>query len=250
MTQPERNPMNKHIILKAIQSYLSARLGCTPEDLSGAGTLYVADQNAEPPFLQLAAVGERVIVSASPDLLPEIERLTQGRTRDELFELPLAYGQTIHFIPDDIPDIPLPSGYEYRLLEGEAIDRLAGLAGFPNSLAFGENGRTGTGIVCFAEAQGKIIALAGAGQEAETLWEMGVDTDPAHRGRGLGAALTVWLTRELLARERAPFYSASVTNIGSQSVAHRSGLRPCWVDTYSNVLREDYIYKNLIKLFL
>lgn len=242
--------MNKHVIMENINAYLCSRLGCAPGDLSGAGTLYVQNKSAEPPFIQLAAVGERVIVSASPEQLPRVEFLTQDLTRDELFELPLVYGQTIHFIPDNVPEIPLPGGYEYRLLEGEAIGGLAGLTGFPNSLAFDGDGHTGTDIVCFAQREGKITALAGAGKEAENLWEMGVDTDPAYRGKGLGAALVSRLTRELLARERVPFYSASVTNIGSQSVAHRSGLRPCWVDTYSNVLRDDYIYKDYIKLLL
>lgn len=243
--------MNKSDMRKSIQAYLCAQLDCTPDDLSGtggsssSGTVYVPNRSAEPPFIRLAAIGQRVIVSASPDLLPRIEEWTRNRCRDEIFELPLVYGQTIHYIPDEVPQLPLPSGYNYRLLEGEAIRQLAGLTGFPNSLAFDSQGRTGTGIVCFAEAEGKIIALAGAGQEYESLWEMGVDTDPNYRSQGLGAALVSWLTRELLARERVPFYSASVTNIGSQSAAHRSGLRPYWMDTYSNVLLDDYVYKNL-----
>lgn len=87
--------------------------------------------------------------------------------------------------------------------------------------------------------------MPGPGKEYEGLWEMGVDTDPAHRGEGLGAALVARLSRELMARGQVPFYSASVTNIGSQSVAHRAGLRPLWVDTYSNTLLEDYIYKDI-----
>lgn len=237
--------MNKNIIIRSVCAYLSARLDCSPDELSGSGTVYVPNRTAEPPFLQLAAVGERVIVSASPELLPRVRELTEGRSRDEIFELPLVYGQTIHFIPDNVPDIPLPDGYEYRLLEGDDISELSGLRGFPNSLAFDESGHTGTGIVFFARSGDNIAALAGAGQEAPGLWEMGVDTDPAHRGRGLGAALAARLARELMQRERAPFYSASVTNIGSQSVAHRAGLRPLWVDTYSNTLLEDYIYKDI-----
>lgn len=240
--------MNKNIIIQAVRAYLSALLGCSPDELSGGGVLYVPNESAEPPFLQLAAVGERVIVSASPELLTKVQAMTEGRSRDEIFELPLVYGQTIHFIPDNVPDLPMPDGYEYSLLEGESLKELAGLTGFPNSLAFDEDGHTGTGIVCFARSGGRIAALAGAGQESGELWEMGVDTDPAHRGKGLGAALVGRLARELMARERVPFYSASVTNIGSQSVAHRSGLRPCWMDTYSNVLRDDYIYKEYMKL--
>lgn len=237
--------MNKNIIIRSVYAYLSARLGCSTEELSGDGVLYLANRAAEPPFLQLAAIGERVVVSASPELLPRVRELTEGRSRDEIFELPLVYGQTIHFIPDDLTNRPMPDGYEYSLLEGEALRELAGLRGFPNSLAFDGNGHTGTGIVCFAKSGSKIAALAGAGQESENLWEMGVDTDTAHRGKGLGAALVGWLARELMERERVPFYSASVTNIGSQSVAHRAGLRPIWVDTYSNTLLDDYIYKDI-----
>lgn len=237
--------MNKNIIIRSVYAYLSARLGCSTEELSGDGVLYLANRAAEPPFLQLAAIGERVVVSASPELLPKVRELTEGRSRDEIFELPLVYGQTIHFVPDNIPDMPMPDGYEYSLLEGEALKELAGLRGFPNSLAFDGNGHTGTGIVCIARSGDKIAALAGAGQESENLWEMGVDTDTAHRGKGLGAALVGWLARELMGRERVPFYSASVTNIGSQSVAHRVGLRPLWVDTYSNTLLDDYIYKDI-----
>lgn len=237
--------MNKNIIIRSVCAYLSARLGCSTEELSGEGVLYVPNESAEPPFLQLAAIGERVAVSASPELLPRVRELTEGRSRDEIFELPLVYGQTIHFIPDDLTSRPMPDGYEYSLLEGEALKELAGLRGFPNSLAFDGNGHTGTGIVCFARSGGGIAAIAGAGQESENLWEMGVDTDTAHRGKGLGAALVGWLARELMERERVPFYSASVTNIGSQSVAHRAGLRPLWVDTYSNTLIDDYIYKDI-----
>ena len=75
--------MNKHIILDRTRDYLAAELGCSPE------------------------------------LLPRVRELTEGRSRDELFELPLVYGQTIHFVPDEISSLPLPDGYEYSLLEGE-----------------------------------------------------------------------------------------------------------------------------------
>ena len=159
--------MNRHIIFDRARRYLAAELGCLPEELSGSGTLYVQNDRAGQPYLKLAAIGERVIVSASPELLPGARRLTEGRSRDEIFELPLVYGQTIHFVPDHVPDLPLPGGYDYRLLERDGVYELAGLEGFPNSLAFDEDGHTGTGIVFFAKSGDRIIALAGAGEEYE-----------------------------------------------------------------------------------
>ena len=144
--------MDRHIIFDRARRYLAAELGCDVSELSGSGTVYVANERAKAPFIKLAAMGERVIASASPELLPKVRELTEGRSRDEIFELPLVYGQTIHFVPDRVPDIPLPGGYEYRLLEGDGVYELSGIEGFPNSLAFDKAGHTGTGIVLFAKS--------------------------------------------------------------------------------------------------
>ena len=78
------------------------------------------------------------------------------------------------------------------------------------------------------------------------LWEMGVDVLPAYRDQGLASVLVSHLAEKIMEKGLVPFYSASVTNIGSQSVAHRCGLMPCWVSTYSNTLLEGYTYKDLL----
>ena len=65
---------------------------------------------------------------------------------------------------------------------------------------------------------------------------MGVDVGPAFRRGGLGAALVSRLAAAILERDVVPFYCASVTNIGSQGVAFRTGLVPGWVSTYRTVL--------------
>ena len=67
--------MDRHIIFDRARRYLAAELGCLPEELSGSGTLYVQNDRARQPYLKLAAIGERVIVSASPELLPGARRL-------------------------------------------------------------------------------------------------------------------------------------------------------------------------------
>ena len=52
---------------------------------------------------------------------------------------------------------------------------------------------------------------------------------------------------ELLARSIVPFYSASVTNIGSQMVANRCGYMPYWVDTFGTILDGSSVYNDLLK---
>ena len=47
-------------------------------------------------------------------------------------------------------------------MEGEETQKLKGISGFENSLAFDKNGNTSTCIVLFARKNHEIIALAGA----------------------------------------------------------------------------------------
>lgn len=53
--------------------------------------------------------------------------------------------------------------------------------------------------------------------------EIGVVTDPAHRGRGLSTACTAALVRDIRARGRRPSWTTSPDNIASRGVAARLG---------------------------
>ena len=62
----------------------------------------------------------------------------------------------------------------------------------------------------------------------------------------MGTSLVSSLTKELLKRDIIPFDSTSVTNIGSQLVAARSGYIPAWVDTYGTVLDGSSSYQEIL----
>lgn len=91
--------------------------------------------------------------------LTKIQKLLKDKSRDEIFEFPLVYGQTIHYVPDvDCKEsIFISSDYENEFLFDEDIFRLRGLAGFGNSLAFDDEGS-----VCIAKDNHRIIGVAGA----------------------------------------------------------------------------------------
>lgn len=78
---------------------------------------------------------------------------------------------------------------------------------------------------CVALDGEEIASIAFAARLGPTAAETGVTTVPAFRGRGFAAAATAgWAALPAL-RERALFYSASRTNVSSQRVARRLGLR-------------------------
>lgn len=114
--------------------------------------------------------------------------------------------------------------YRCDVLLDEEILALQGLTGFDNSLVFEEDGSTVARAVCIAGDGKDIIGIAGAsGTSVDSFWEVGVDVREKYRGEGVGTYLVSRLTNELTERDIVPFYSASVTNIGSQRTAH-SGL--------------------------
>lgn len=239
------------IIKSKIENLLADEFSCTLEDLNGKNTVHTVKPDTAKPRLKMLAYRNCVIICASEDISERIQELLKGKSRDEIFECPYVYGQTIHYVPGDgILNRPsVPSGYRYEVLFGEEILSLRGLSGFDNSLAFDEDGATSAKAVCIAREGvpgGEIIGAAGAAENSpDGVWEVGVDVREGHRNAGFATSLVSRLTKELLQRGIVPFYSASVTNIGSQMVAARCGYVPCWVDTFGTTLDGSSVYGDI-----
>lgn len=243
----------KAIIKSKIEELLSKEYYCSLDELNGKSTVYSVNSNAKQPYIKILAYRNCVVVCTSEDLYYKVRELLQNKNRDEIFELPLVYGQTIHYVPNDnyINDVSVSLNYECEYLFDRDILSLVGLTGFENSLAFDENGSTSTKAVCIAKEKNKIIGAAGAAESSVNgVWEIGVDVMEEYRNARLGTYLVRGLTKELLARNIIPFYSASVTNIGSQMVASRCDYIPFWVDTFGTILDGSSVYNDIIKVLL
>ena len=225
--------MKKGEMLAIYERYIAEQMKCSAPDLHRGETFFIRDVSRSERYMKILSIGDTNIVTVSPELYDQALSL-QDKSRDELYESELIFGQTIHYVPDlkQMEPMAYPDGYTYELLVGEEVQKLLGIEGFDNSLAFDENGTTPTCIVLYARDHGKIVALAGASYETEELREVGVDVLKEYRGRKLASILVRNLTIEILKRGKIPFYSASVTNIASQAVAIRSGYMPLWTDTF------------------
>lgn len=239
----------KAIIKSKIEELLSKEFYCSSEELNGKATAYSVNFNAKQPYIKILAYRNCVVVCTSEDLHYKVQKLLQNKNRDEVFELPLVYGQTIHYVPNDscTEDVLVSWNYECEYLFYRDILSLAGLTGFENSLAFDENGSTSTKAVYIARDKNRIIGVAGAAESSVNgVWEIGVDVMEKYRNARLGTYLVRGLTKELLARNIIPFYSASITNIGSQMVASRCGYIPFWIDTFGTILDGSSVYNDII----
>lgn len=239
----------KVMIKNKIEELLSREFYCTSEELNGKATVYSVNLRAKQPYIKILTYRNCVVVCTSEDLHYKVQELLQNKNRDEIFELPFVYGQTIHYVPNDryIEDVWEPSNYECEYLFDRDIFSLTGLKGFENSLAFDESGSKSTKAVCIVKDKNRMIGVAGAAESAvNDVWEIGVDVMEKYRNARLGTFLVRGLTRKLLGRNIIPFYSASVTNIGSQMVASRCGYIPFWVDTFGTILDGSSVYNDMI----
>ena len=202
----------REMIRNKVEEYLTREYWCSPSRLRAGGTVYTAHGAADRPYIKIMAYRDTVVVCTSKDLAGRVRDLVENKSRDEIFSL-------------------------------------RGLQGFDNSLAFDDRGYTPTRAAYIARDHDKIIGVSGAAPVSpEGLWEVGVDVLPEYRNSGMGTYLVTKLTGELLKRDVVPFYSASVTNIGSQMVAARCGYIPAWVDTYGTVLDGSSPYGDLLHI--
>ena len=241
--------MEQSFIDMIIKTYLAEQFFCQSSELENDDTFFTINNKSTLPYIKIMAYNKCVIISTSQSLHLKVKAALTGKNRDEIFEFPFVYGQTIHFIPDfkKVQRLLLPNDYSYELLQGSEIQKLRYIEGFDNSLVFDSSGHTSTSIVFLAKKDNEVIALAGAGSETNNLWEVGVDVKPEYRKSGLGTKLVSNLTVDIIKQGIVPFYSASVTNLGSQMVANRSGYIPCWIDTYGNILDGSSPYNIFVK---
>ena len=79
-------------------------------------------------------------------------------------------------------------------------------------------------VLCVGAYDGnRLIGLAGASADCDTMWQIGVDVLPEYRRQGVAAALTSRLALEITACGKVPFYCCAWSNIKSAGNAIKSG---------------------------
>ena len=121
----------------------------------------------------------------------------------------------------------LPCAYDWKMLHQEDFQDLY-LDEWSNALCKERKEKDVLGIGAYDH--GKLIALAGASADCETMYQIGIDVLPEYRRRGIASALTSRLALETMKLGKVPFYCAAWSNIKSVRNAVKCGFRPAWVE--------------------
>ena len=238
--------MNKNIILFKIKKYLANKFECDISELDKKGLNII--KNNKDYKLKMLLLYDLVLVSCSNNLYDLVKERLNGKNIYEIFEFPLAYGQSIYFVPDleRISKQDEINNLTFKLFDGNTSE-IELSSGFENAITF-ENGKCISNIAYCAYDGNKIVGVAGADRVYDNIWEVGIEVLPEYRKDGLATILTKNLTLKILEKGIVPIWCASSTNIGSQAVANKSNYIPLWFETFGDVFDNNFVYKDLINI--
>ena len=241
--------MDNHRILKTAMTQSAADLGCTPEDFLKTDNVVVLSQKNPDarkyltlPFsCNLVSYGNNIVASVSPKFHSLAQQYINSFPVEHCFETPNLHvlnraleplGERIcfmalYFLPDIQSLASLSCPYEIRLLSPKDFAGLY-LPQWSNALC--AKRKHLDCIAAGAYDHGRLIGLAGASADCESMWQIGIDVLPEYRRQGVASALTSRLALEILDRGIVPFYCAAWSNLKSVRNALRSGFRPAWTE--------------------
>ncbi len=120
------------------------------------------------------------------------------------------------------------AGYDIAWYRGKEIEQFRGDSRFNEAYTFCKTAPDMVGVA--AISSGEILGMAGASMDSPLMWQIGINVEPAGRGKGIGKMLVALLKNEILEKGRLPYYGTSMGHIASQKVALGAGFVPAWAE--------------------
>jgi len=193
----------------------------------------------------LACMGRGVVISCSEARLEWAKANLGKLARDEIFGAPaislmdtlvksdrqFIAGPDLKYIcAQDIfrPSVPA-NDIKVNLVDDVKQLERYNESRFPNSMGYPDTPRR---VAAIAMCKGEIAGIAGACADSDNMWQIGVDTLPEFRNRGIGKVIVSAVTGYTLIQGKIPYYSTVVSNLASRAVAISLGYKPAWVELY------------------
>jgi GNAT superfamily N-acetyltransferase len=251
------------LTLNAVKKVLAADFACRETDFEKYGITFCLSQELpgrrqfpyREKFLAMVSMGRGIIACCSQGRMAWAEARLSKLTRDEVYGAPaislmneyvkqdgqfMAGPDLKHICTKSIFQPYKPAGdIEINLVEDVKSLGLYGDKRFPNSLGHGANPHTPWMVAAVAKCGGQIAGVATASADCDVMWQIGVDTLPEYRNRGMGKAAVSAVTAYLLEHGVIPYYSTLESNTASRATAAALGYKPAWVELYARELKAE-----------
>ena len=220
-----------------LRSWLEGRLGTPLRELTGAPVRVLelaACENAPPPLLAVK-MDESALMTARPAWQPDLSRAIQAMSVEELFSIYgvyeisrvtmtdgfSAWGPYLCYAGDEA-SMNLVTDPRVSHLDPEEVQAAADPKIFWH--CFQDEAPEGFG----AFEDGKLVSLATIRRESDDLVEIGIDSAPDHKGRGLGRAVASAAARHILDQGKLVWWTTSPWNVPSSRLAKSVGMPHLW----------------------
>ncbi|MCR5367540.1 Acetyltransferase (GNAT) family protein [Eubacterium ruminantium] len=224
-------------------------MGCKAEDFTKTENVlcqFKLGKNAkkyysEPIVGNFVSYGNNVVAAVQDDIKDIVEEYMNKFEFYHLFEMPnmdwlndkirpLGYG-VCYMAEYYLPRLELlnekPSDLEFKVLEQKDFSGLY-LPEWSNALCEARKELDVLGVGAYKD--GELIGFAACSADADEMWQIGIDVLPAYRRKGIASATTGRLIKEILKRDKVPFYCTAWSNIRSVGNAIKCGFIPTWVE--------------------
>ena len=236
---------------------------CRPDDFfSDAYTIISVPQTPDsmmtqhkscydiPHFCSMACFGKGTVAAAAPELIPFMQIYLEKNNGYHSFDSPQLsalnkelskFNQEIRYIalyylPDRLllenaaGNFSKPDELKIRIFEEKDIAQFYTDDRFHNAFDYGADTGRKDVLAAAGYVDGRLAGIAGASNDAEHMFQIGIDVIPGFRQRGIASALVRTLADEILRRGVIPYYSCAWSNIPSQNTATASGFCSAWVE--------------------
>lgn len=228
--------MTNEEMMTIVYNQLAIDYNCNPDDFLKDEIIFtiaakLPGRRAMPfinPRLEMVTFGRGVIVNVSSNLMPFVKKKLAGKSRYDVLNSKFVYGINPYFLPNvnNIKVIHI-NNYDFNLVDND-IQRYYKYENFHNALQYNTCSSRPEVLASVAKQNGKIVGIACVSADSDTMWQIGVDVLPEHRGKGIAVKLVNMLTVETLNRGVVPYYTTDNSNISSQRVAIKCGYSPVW----------------------
>ncbi len=244
--------MNNEEILRVAMSQSAIDFNCLVNDFINKGnTVTISKLNGgrkkyyeEPLFCGFAFYGGGLVATVDERIKDYIESFMGRYSGYRCFDVPQLnllnkefnkYGQCIchmaeYFLPDTNRPVHINDKVKVEILTEKEIPSLFNDDRFHMALGYNNERDKRDVIAAVGYMNGKIAGVAGASNDSDTMWQMGIDVIPEYRGLGIGTTLTKKLTDEILRLGIVPFYGTAWSNIASKNNALKSGYKSAWIE--------------------
>lgn len=244
--------MNNKDIRRIAMEQSAIDMNCTVENFQKHGnTVVISELNVKAKkcykkklFCGFAYYGDGLVASVDEKIKPFIEEFIGTHSQYRCFDTPQLivlnkefekYDKCICFIaefflPDLEKEVLINENITVEILQENNIPCLYEDDRFHMALGYDNEGDKKDVLAVVGYIDGKIAGVAGASNDSDTMWQIGIDVLPEYRKMGVATTLTKILTDEIVKQGKVPYYCTAWSNIASKCNAIKCGYKTAWVE--------------------